>query len=85
MATGNSQKNKAVAKAGTADKGLKVTSRPATFRRAGHTFSSEARTIPLSELTDEQVELIESDPNLVSQRVDIEVAAATADGASAAA
>ena len=60
--------------AGAADKGLKVTSRPATFRRAGFAFSGEARVIPLSDLTDEQVELIESDPMLVSQRVDIEVA-----------
>ncbi len=59
--------------AGAANKGLKVTSRPASFRRAGHTFTAEARVIPLSELTEEQVELIEKDPNLVSQRVDIEV------------
>lgn len=59
--------------AGAANKGLKVTSRPASFRRAGHTFTAEARVIPLSELTEEQVDLIEKDPNLVSQRVDIEV------------
>lgn len=58
--------------AGAANKGLKVTARPASFRRAGHTFTAEARVIPLSELTEEQVDLIEKDPNLVSQRVDIE-------------
>ena len=58
--------------AGAANKGLKVTSRPASFRRAGHTFTAEARVIPLSELTEEQVDLIEKDPNLVSQLVDIE-------------
>lgn len=52
-------------------KGLKVTSRPATFRRAGFSFSGEARVIPLAELTEEQVELIKTDPNLVSQEVDL--------------
>ena len=66
---GTPQKKKA---AGAATEGLKVTSRPASFRRAGHTFSSEARVIPLSELSEEQVEQIESDPNLVAQRVAIE-------------
>lgn len=63
--------------AGAADKGLKVTARPASFRRAGYTFTAEARVIPLSELTDEQVSQIEGDPYLVSQRVDIEVPAET--------
>jgi hypothetical protein len=57
--------------AGGADKGLKVTSRPATFRRAGFNFSSEARVIPLSELTEEQVEMITNETSLVSQVVDI--------------
>lgn len=69
MATGNSKKDKV---AGAADKGLKVTARPATFRRAGYTFTADARVIPLSELSEEQLALIEADPNLVSQRVDIE-------------
>lgn len=62
--------NKAKA-AGTANKGLKVTARPASFRRGGFTFTGEARVIPLSELTAAQVEQITSDPNLVSQLVDI--------------
>lgn len=57
--------------AGPADKGLKVTSRPASFRRAGHTFTGEARVIPMSELTQEQLTQIEGDSNLVSQQVDI--------------
>lgn len=70
MATDN--KGKAV---GAANKGLKVTARPATFRRAGYAFSAEAVVIPLSDLTEGQVAQIEGDPNLVSQRVDIEVAA----------
>lgn len=58
--------------AGPATRGLKVTARPASFRRGGHTFSGEAKTIPLSELSDEQVEQITTDPNLVVQEVDIE-------------
>lgn len=59
--------------AGAATEGLKVTSRPATFRRAGHSFSAEPRVIPLSELTEEQVSQIEGDPSLVSQRVEIKI------------
>lgn len=62
--------------AGGADKGLKVTSRPATFRRAGYNFSSEARVIPLSELTEEQYEQITHETSLVAQLVDIEPEAA---------
>jgi hypothetical protein len=58
--------------AGPATKGLKVTARPASFRRGGHTFSGEPKTIPLSELSAEQVEQITTDPNLVVQEVDIE-------------
>lgn len=61
--------------AGAADKGLKVTSRPASFRRGGYTFSGEARVIPLSELTEEQAAAIVEDPNLVTQLVDIELTA----------
>ncbi len=68
MATA-SKKSKA---AGAADKGLKVTSRPASFRRGGFTFTGEARVIPLSDLTEEQVAQITGDPNLVTQEVDIE-------------
>lgn len=58
--------------AGPATRGLKVTARPASFRRGGHTFSGEAKTIALSELSAEQVEQITTDPNLVVQEVDIE-------------
>ncbi|MDO8776205.1 MAG: hypothetical protein Q7K57_47360 [Burkholderiaceae bacterium] len=63
--------------AGPATRGLKVTARPASFRRGGHTFSGEAKTIPLSELSAEQVEQITTDPNLVVQEVDIEPPAET--------
>lgn len=69
MATSNKNQGRA---AGPATKGLKVTARPASFRRAGHTFSGEAKTIPLADLTEQQVEQIKSDPNLVWQEVDIE-------------
>lgn len=58
--------------AGGADRGLKVTSRPATFRRAGYTFSSEARVIPLDQLTEEQYDQITTETMLVAQEVDIE-------------
>lgn len=57
--------------AGPADKGLKVTSRPPSFRRGGFAFSGEASIIPLSELTKEQAESIKADTNLVCQLVDI--------------
>lgn len=73
MATSNKNQGRA---AGPATKGLKVTARPASFRRAGHTFSGEAKTIPLSELTEQQVEQIKADPNLVWQEVDVEEPAA---------
>lgn len=63
--------------AGDANKGIKVISRPSTFRRAGYTFTAEPTVIPLSDLSDEQLEQIESEPNLVSQRVDIELPAET--------
>lgn len=59
--------------AGPATKGLKVIARRESFRRAGLTFSGEARTIPLAELTDEQVELLKGEPLLVVQEVDIEL------------
>lgn len=55
--------------------GLKVTARPASFRRAGYTFTAEARVIPLGDLTKAQLAQIEGDPNLVSQQVDIEAPA----------
>lgn len=58
--------------AGPAHMGLKVTSRPASFRRGGYTFTGEARTIPMNKLTEEQALAIAEDSNLVSQIVDIE-------------
>jgi hypothetical protein len=58
--------------AGPDHKGLKVTSRPASFRRGGHTFTGEAKTIPLDQLTEAQAVAIHEDPNLVCQVVDID-------------
>ncbi|MFM9902142.1 MAG: hypothetical protein ACKVOT_14115 [Polaromonas sp.] len=58
--------------AGAADKGLKVTARPPSFRRAGYSFTAEPRVIPLSELSQEQVDQITGDPSLVSHVVEIE-------------
>jgi hypothetical protein len=60
------------APAGPANKGIKVTARPASFRRAGHTFTGEAKVIPADQLTEEQLHQIINEPNLVVQPVDIE-------------
>lgn len=57
--------------AGDASKGLKVTARADHFRRAGFAFTGEARVIPLSDLTEEQVEQLKNEPLLVVQEVDI--------------
>lgn len=62
--------------AGPSTKGLKVTSRPAAFRRAGYAFSGEPTVIPLSDLSEEQLEALRTDPMLVCAEVDIEVDAA---------
>lgn len=58
--------------AGPATRGLKVVSRPASFRRGGHTFTADPKTIPFDQLTEEQVEQITNDKNLVVVEVDIE-------------
>lgn len=68
MATAKSSKA-----AGPANRGLKVVSRPASFRRGGHTFTAEPTVIPLDQLTEEQAEQITGDKNLVVQEVDVEV------------
>lgn len=59
--------------AGPATKGLKIVSRPAGgFRRAGLAFSAEGSTHALSDLTQEQVDLLKAEPQLVVVEVDIE-------------
>lgn len=60
------------AAAGPANKGLKIVSRrEGGFRRGGRFFSFEGETVPLSELTKEEVELIKAEPQLVVVEVDI--------------
>lgn len=60
------------AAAGPADKGLRVVARPQNgFRRAGFHFNAEGSTLALSELTDEQVEQLRAEPQLVVVDVDI--------------
>lgn len=48
-----------------------------TLRRAGEEFSRDARTIPLAELTDDQVARIRKEPLLVVEDVEIPVEPAT--------
>jgi len=67
MATAN--KTKA---AGPSTRGLKVIARAPSFRRAGHVFGAEAKTIPMSDLTDDQVDLLKAEPMLVVQEVDVD-------------
>lgn len=72
MATANS---KAAKGAGPADMGIRVISRPPTFRRAGRVFTSEPTVIPLSELSEEDAQALINEPNLVCTPVDIPAAA----------
>lgn len=52
--------------------GLKVTSRQAGFRRAGHAWSITPTVIALSELTDDQVLQLKGEPMLKVELVDLE-------------
>ncbi|SDO76449.1 hypothetical protein SAMN05216303_102295 [Rhodoferax sp. OV413] len=58
--------------AGPATKGLKIIARCESFRRAGHSFGADAKTISLADLTDDQVDLLKGERLLVVQEVDIE-------------
>jgi len=58
--------------AGAPIKALKVISRRDSFRRAGFEFTGEAKTLPLDELTDDQVEALKTEPLLVVNEVEIE-------------
>lgn len=66
--------------AGLQTKGLKVIARRDSFRRCGRVFGGEAVVIPLSDLTEEQVEQLKAEPLLVCQEVDIEPPAAEEKG-----
>ena len=61
--------------AGPADKGLRIVARPqGGFRRAGRHYSAEGITVPLSELTDDDVATLRTEPQLVVVDVDIPAA-----------
>lgn len=57
--------------AGVATKGLSVISKRASFYRGGMEFGSDARIVPLSDLTEAQAEQIRAEPMLVVTEVDI--------------
>lgn len=52
--------------------GLRVSSRPETFRRAGLVFTRLAQDVPLSELTKEQIKAIREEPLLAVADIEIE-------------
>lgn len=62
--------------AGPADKGLRIVARKDAFRRCGRVFGAEAVEIALADLTEEEVELLEQETQLVVTRVDIKPAPA---------
>lgn len=71
MATANPKNTPKAKAAGPSTKGLQVIARPAQFRRAGFAFSAEPTVIPLSELSEDQLELLRNEPQLVCTEVDI--------------
>lgn len=71
---------KAKVPAGTAAEALRVVPKRAGFRRAGIAFPEEGQTIPLSELTTDQLEQLENEPMLVTHRVVVKAPAAEAQG-----
>lgn len=58
--------------AGPANKGLKIVSRPASFMRCGRQFTGSPTTIALADLSADEVERLQAEPNLVVSEVDIE-------------
>jgi Mu-like prophage FluMu N-terminal domain len=61
--------------AGSADKGLKIVARKDSFRRCGRVFGAEPTVISLSDLTIEEVEQLQAEPQLVVVECDIPVEA----------
>jgi len=51
--------------------GVMVVARYEGFRRAGRTWSMQPTVVPLSELTHEQLRMLDNDPNLRMRAVDI--------------
>lgn len=61
--------------AGPADKGLLIVARPqAGFRRIGRHFGPDGETIPLSDLTEDEVATLKAEAQLVVVEVDIAAA-----------
>jgi hypothetical protein len=59
--------------AGPATKGLRITSRSEKgFRRCGRAFGPDGTVVPLSELTEEEVDTLKAERQLVVVEVDIE-------------
>jgi hypothetical protein len=56
---------------GPTGKGLKVVPKRDGFRRAGHVFSGDGKTIAYADLTVGQVELLKGEPMLVVMEVDL--------------
>jgi hypothetical protein len=73
MATANTKKPKA---AGPATRGLEVITKRDGFRRAGCEWTGTI-TVPLSELTEEQVAALNDEPMLIVREVDITEGAAS--------
>lgn len=51
--------------------GLEVTSIQPGFRRAGRAWSTSATFVPLTELTEEQIEMLKSEPVLIVKQVEV--------------
>lgn len=49
---------------------LKIKSKPESFRRAGIVFTREGVIVDTAQLTDEQIDALENEPNLVVAEVD---------------
>lgn len=64
--------------AGPITEAIKVVPKRAGFRRAGYAFPEQGQTIPLSELTSEQLEQLENEPMLVTTRVQVGTSAEVA-------
>lgn len=65
--------------AGPATKGLRIVARSDKgFRRCGRAFSAEGTTLALSELTEDEVEALKGEAQLVVVEVDITVDSAPA-------
>lgn len=60
-------------------RGLEVISTRDGFRRAGFAWSREAQTVPLSALTEEQIEQLKNEPMLTVREIEITIETLVAD------